>query len=301
MSYYWFFSQLEFQQSQNKKLEKELRRSGGGSSGGSAGGTEGENKYQQIAMQLVTDRQTILKALTVAKQRLVELEATLGDEQVKTKEMAEGIAALQTDRASEREQAQSQINQLEKANKDLQLRNSELESAIQKMDRQGGSAGMLSPRSQPSALPTKQTLSPAVPDLHEHTVKQRPPWASEGNTSPRKVQSPARPRSASSNKQEDTPTSSPATPAPPGHPASTPDNTTVFTTPSGTRISLNMKKSGLGRGTPPPLPPNKPHVVLRSPRPFTPEKKHPPQVSLYKWYDWASDLNIVQDLVSSLT
>jgi hypothetical protein len=50
-------------------------------------------------------------------------------------------------------------------------------------------------------------------------------------------------------------------------------NTTVFTTPSGTRISLNVgsnlspsslphKPAALGRGVPPPLPPNKPQVYI---------------------------------------
>ena len=50
--------------------------------------------------------------------------------------------------------------------------------------------------------------------------------------------------------------------------------TTVFTTPSGTRISLNVGPNAtsgaphrVNRGTPPPVPPNKPTGVLTSPNP----------------------------------
>ena len=56
--------------------------------------------------------------------------------------------------------------------------------------------------------------------------------------------------------------------------SSTPGNSTVLTTPSGTRISLSVgagtssvgprKPGPLGRGVPPPLPPNKPQVYIQS-------------------------------------
>ena len=60
-----------------------------------------------------------------------------------------------------------------------------------------------------------------------------------------------------------------------------PGSPTVFTTPSGTRISLNVspspgttrRASGAGRGVPPPVPPNKPLVYIPTspvPRPTAP-------------------------------
>ena len=57
--------------------------------------------------------------------------------------------------------------------------------------------------------------------------------------------------------------------------------TTVFTTPSGTRISLNVGPSAtsagsqrVNRGTPPPVPPNKPTGVLTSPNPHAKSQHH---------------------------
>lgn len=63
--------------------------------------------------------------------------------------------------------------------------------------------------------------------------------------------------------------------------SSQPGSPTVFTTPSGTRISLNVspspgttrRASGTGRGVPPPVPPNKPLVYIPTspvPRPTVP-------------------------------
>lgn len=64
---------------------------------------------------------------------------------------------------------------------------------------------------------------------------------------------------------------------------SNPGSTTVFTTPSGTRISLTTgpsptttrKPVGVGRGTPPPLPPNKPAYVPQQNTPVA-RKDYPP-------------------------
>ena len=329
-------TQVDFEKSQAKKTEKEVKKLTASFDEERAAPT----KHKAVALLLIKERRRMLERLLQLEQVRVHAKQLLHEERTKAHTIAGGRA--DEDRClveleqrcaqgeTERMKLESALSQEEKKNASMSVEVSRLQKLVESLQRQVSSHGVTSVVS-PGATPvTQNCISSTTPGAKEMAASQISRVLSPvlgravgaAVITPRKGLTPVTvvqtrviqtPNSVSnqpvklpinkmaSSKHTVAPSSgvklSNERPVLAEKPAdlttqrvnvissgavlsSQPGSPTVFTTASGTRISLNVnpspgttRRTSAGRGVPPPVPPNKPLVYIPTspvPRPAIP-------------------------------
>jgi len=237
--------QLEFEKSQNKKLERELKRASTVHDEDRAASA----KHKQVALMLIRGRTRLVQALVEARARCADLENAV--EEARRAEASNEERHVEAD--FEREQLRARLSRAEAQNRELRT----------EIERLRGLSVSRPTASHPHVYISERTVSPTPPNSSD--LRRTPVAASVPKLSPemdsslllRTVPSPSSVKK--SPVLHETSSSAPSVVADQMNPKI---STSVGQILSPTSVNATRKPVPAGRGVPPPVPPNKPHMVI---------------------------------------
>lgn len=249
--------ELEFEKSQNKKLERELKRASTVHDEDRAASA----KHKQVALMLIRGRTRLVQALVEARAHCAELENAI--EEARRAEASNEERHVEAD--FEREQLRARLSRAEAQNRELR----------NEIERLRGLSVSRPTASHPHVYISERTVSPTPPNSSD--MRRTPVAVSVPKLSPemdsslllRTVASPAGVKK--SPVLHEISSSAPSVVADQMHPKI---STNVGPVVTPTSVNAARKPVPAGRGVPPPVPPNKPHMVISpqgsAARPATP-------------------------------
>lgn len=237
--------QLEFEKSQSKKLERELKRASTVRDEDRAASA----KHKQVALMLIRGRTRLVQALVEARARCAELENAV--EEARRAEASNEERHVEAD--FEREQLRARLSRAEAQNRELRI----------EIERLRGLSISRPTASHPHVYISERTVSPTPPnssDLRRTPVAVSVPMLSPEMDSSMLLRT--GPPSAGVKKSpmlHETSSSAPSAIPDQLHPKLTTTGGQVL---SPTNVNAPRKPAPAGRGVPPPVPPNKPHMVI---------------------------------------
>ena len=241
--------QLEFEKSQNKKLERELKRASTVRDEDRAASA----KHKQVALMLIRGRTRLVQALVEARARCAELENAI--EEAHRAEASNEERHVEAD--FEREQLRARLSRAEAQNRELRT----------EIERLRGMSVSRPTASHPHVYISERTVSPTPPnssDLRRTPVAVSVPKLSPEMDSALMLRTGA--ASAGVKKSpmlHDVSSSAPSAVADQMHPrVSTGVGQPVHQVVSPSNVNAPRKAVPAGRGVPPPVPPNKPQLVI---------------------------------------
>ena len=237
--------QLEFEKSQNKKLERELKRASTVRDEDRAASA----KHKQVALMLIRGRTRLVQALVEARAHCDELEKAV--EEARHAEATNEERHVEAD--FEREQLRARLSRAEAQNRELRM----------EIDRLRGLSVSRPTASHPHVYISERTVSPTPPNSSD--IRRTPVAVSMPKLSPemdsslllRTLPSPAGVKM--SPVLHEISSSAPSVIADQMHPKIV---TSVGPVLPSTSVNASRKPVAAGRGVPPPVPPNKPHMVI---------------------------------------
>ena len=163
--------QIDYEKNQNKKLEKDLKKTLASLEEERAKST----KHKQVAVMLIKEQKKLIERLVVDRQKCNQYDQLLKDEKNKGVNMAEGLvqeskktlkmeAAMEKqiiDFDIEREQLKSRLSKEENKNKDLQVQLESLQQQIESLQSQLGNSLVKHKGDSLRGIEIKSTASPA--------------------------------------------------------------------------------------------------------------------------------------------
>jgi hypothetical protein len=240
--------ELEFEKAQTKKLERELKRASSVRDEDRAASA----KHKQVALMLIRGRARLVQTLVELRTRCTELEAAAAES--RRSEAASEERHLEAD--FEREQLRARLARAEAQNRELRLE-------IERMRGGGvstGGSGIVRPTaSHPHVYISERTVSPTPPPAPSSAdIRRTPTGNAFAAAAVPKLSPEANDLSTAMAKKVTPPVLHDVTTAnvpAVGH-AALP---TVQPAGAGNAV---RKMAPVGRGAPPPIPPNKPQVVI---------------------------------------
>jgi len=241
--------QLEFEKSQNKKLERELKRASTVRDEDRAASA----KHKQVALMLIRGRTRLVQALVEARGRCTELENAV--EEAHRTEASNEERHVEAD--FEREQLRARLSRAEAQNRELRT----------EIERLRGLSVSRPTASHPHVYISERTVSPTPPnsaDLRRTPVAVLVPKLSPEMDSSLLLRTGATPAGVKkSPMQHDISSSAPSVVADQMHPRiSTGVGQPMHQVVSPSNVNAPRKPVPAGRGVPPPVPPNKPQMVI---------------------------------------
>lgn len=237
--------QLEFEKSQNKKLERELKRASTVRDEDRAASA----KHKQVALMLIRGRTRLVQALVETRARCSELENAI--EEARRAEASNEERHVEAD--FEREQLRARLSRAEAQNRELRT----------EIERLRGLSVSRPTASHPHVYISERTVSPTPRNPSD--LRRTPIAVSVPKLSP-EMDSSLLLRTASSSTGvkkspvlHDISSSAPAIVSDQMHPRIT---ASVGQVVSPANVNAPRKPVPTGRGVPPPVPPNKPHMVI---------------------------------------
>jgi len=241
--------QLEFEKSQNKKLDRELKRASTVRDEDRAASA----KHKQVALMLIRGRTRLVQALVEARARCAELENAV--EEARRAEASNEERHVEAD--FEREQLRARLSRAEAQNRELRT----------EIERLRGLSVSRPTASHPHVYISERTVSPTPPnssDLRRTPVAVSAPKLSPEMDSSLLLRTGA--VSAGVKKSpmlHDVSSSSLSAVADQMHPRISPSiGQPAHQIVSPTNLNAPRKPVPTGRGVPPPVPPNKPQMVI---------------------------------------
>jgi len=244
--------QLEFEKSQNKKLERELKRASTVRDEDRAASA----KHKQVALMLIRGRTRLVQSLVEARARCAELENAI--EEAHRTEASNEERHVEAD--FEREQLRARLSRAEAHNRELRT----------EIERLRGLSVSRPTASHPHVYISERTVSPTPPnssDLRRTPVAVSVPKLSPDMDSTLLLRTGASPAAAGVKKSpmlHDVSSSAPSVAADQIHPRISTGGVgpPVHQVVSPSNVSAPRKLVPTGRGVPPPVPPNKPQMVI---------------------------------------
>jgi len=241
--------QLEFEKSQNKKLERELKRASTVRDEDRAASA----KHKQVALLLIRGRTRLVQALVETRARCAELENAI--QEVRRAEASNEERHVEAD--FEREQLRARLSRAEAQNRELRT----------EIERLRGLSVTRPTASHPHVYISERTVSPTPPnssDLRRTPVAVSVPKLSPEMDSSLLLRTGA--TSAGAKKSpvlHDISSSAPSVVSDQMYPRiNTIVGQPVHQVVSPVNVNAPRKPVPAGRGIPPPVPPNKPHMVI---------------------------------------
>ncbi|XP_064605602.1 cortactin-binding protein 2-like isoform X2 [Liolophura sinensis] len=286
--------EVDFEKNQNKRLEKDLKKS--------LASLEEERansgKHKQVALMLIKERKKLEDILLLEKHKRSTAESLLNSDKTKIRDIVDGLEeenkrslkmeAVMEKKLSEfdveREQLRNKFSREESRSCELQASVESLTQQLEAMQLQLSQERAAS-CAKPQSIEIRSSVSPSKTKEGSregsHASSQMAVPGLYATPQLRKPVTPAKPtdKPLASNSlvvgQGDLGPANTDTTSPRGAINSGTTGSAMFTMPSGGKVSVHVGGSGVGnsprkpvaagRGTPPPIPPNKP--VLTSPLP----------------------------------
>ena len=244
-----FILQLEFEKSQNKKLERELKRASTVRDEDRAASA----KHKQVALMLIRGRTRLVQALVETRARCTELENAI--EEARRAEASNEERHVEAD--FEREQLRARLSRAEAQNRELRT----------EIERLRGQSVSRPTASHPHVYISERTVSPTPRNSSD--LRRTPVAASVPKLSPEMDSSLLLRTGSTSTVVKKSPvlhdisSSAPSIVADQMNPRITTSvSQPVHQVVSPASANPPRKPLPVGRGAPPPVPPNKPHMVI---------------------------------------